>query len=131
MDITTFDDLLCAARAQPRPQRLLFVFTTAVLPDAPTAAQRAAFEAGEGGALEPLMCVDKSPDELTSFDALVEESQAFGRTWQVVFAAAMDATDERATDAAIERLVSTVREGRLGGLLPLDRRGRVLALDGG
>jgi hypothetical protein len=43
----------------------------------------------------------------------------------------MDATDERATDAAIERLVSTVREGRLGGLLPLDRRGRVLALDGG
>ncbi len=128
MEIANFDDLLRAARAQPRPQRLLFVFTAAVLPDAPTAAQRAAFEAGEGGALEPLMCVDKSPDEMAGFEALVEESRAFGRAWQLVFVAAMDAADERATDAALERMVAAVREGRLSGLLPLDRHGRALQL---
>lgn len=128
MDITGFDDLLRAARAQPRPQRLLFVFTAAVLPDAPTAAQRAAFEAGEGGALEPLMCVHKSPDTLDGWDALVQESQAFGRPWQLVFVAAMDATDEAAADAALERLVAAVHEGRLDGLLPLDRQGRALQL---
>lgn len=128
MDIASFDDLLRAARAQTRPQRLLFVFTTAVLPDAPTAAQRAAFEAGEGGALEPLMCVDKAPDELGGWETLVEESRGFGPDWQVVFVGAMDAADAAATDAALQRLVSAVREGRLSGLLPLDRHGRVLDL---
>lgn len=135
MDIETFDDLLRAARQQPRPQRLLFVFAAAVLPDAPTAAQRAAFEAGEGGALEPLMCVDKGPDELPDFAALVDEAREFarqtGRDWQIAFAAAMDAADARATDAALERQVAAVREGRLAGLLPLDRQGRVVALGGG
>jgi hypothetical protein len=135
VNIETFDDLLRAARAQPRPQRLLFVFAAAVLPDAPTDAQRAAFEAGEGGALEPLMCVDKGPDELAGFDALVEQAREFGRQtgrdWQLVFAAAMDAADARATDAALERLVTAVREGRLAGLLPLDPRGRVVALGAG
>lgn len=131
MNLETFDDLLRAARAQPRPQRLLFVFAAAVLPDAPTQAQRAAFEAGEGGALEPLMCVDKGPDELTDFAALVEESRRFGRDWQIVFAAAMDAADERRTGEAIEHVVAAVREGRLAGLMPLDRQGRVRRLDAG
>jgi hypothetical protein len=133
--IETFDDLLRAARGQPRTQRLLFVFAAAVLPDAPTAAQRAAFEAGEGGALEPLMSVDKGPDELTGFDALADEAREFarraGRDWRLVFAAAMDAGDARATDAALESLVAAVREGRLSGLLPLDRQGRVVALGTG
>jgi len=55
MDINTFDDLLRAARQQPDPQRLLLVFAGASLsPDASTA-QRAAFEAGVGGELAPLM----------------------------------------------------------------------------
>jgi hypothetical protein len=131
MDIASFDDLLRAARTQPRPQRLLFVFAAAVMPDAPTPAQRAAVEAGEGGALEPLMCVDKSPDDLAGWDALLAESRAAGPAWQVVIVAAMDAADARATDAALERLVAAVREGRLAGLLPLDRQGRVLDLQQG
>lgn len=132
MPLENFDDLVRAAREQPRTQRLLFVFTAAVLPDAPTAAQRAAFEAGEGGALEPLMCVDKAPDELADFAALVEQANVFAqqtsRDWRFVFAAAMDATDAAATEAALDRLVSAVREGRLAGLLPLDRDGRVVML---
>jgi hypothetical protein len=61
VDISSFDDLLCAARAQPEPQRLLFVFADAVLPDDSSPEQRARFEAGQGGALVPLMFVDKTP----------------------------------------------------------------------
>jgi hypothetical protein len=33
MNISSFDDLLRAAREQSEPQRLLFVFANAVLPD--------------------------------------------------------------------------------------------------
>ena len=64
MDISSFDDLLHAARLQPEPQRLLFVFVGVELPDDATPAQRARFEQGQGGALVPLMCVDKTPQEL-------------------------------------------------------------------
>ena len=91
MDISSFDDLLQAARMQPEPQRLLFVFAAVELPDDATPAQRARLEAGQGGALVPLMCVDKTPQELPSFSALVEEARQFtapGHDWAMVFVAA-------------------------------------------
>ena len=131
VNIETFDDLLRAAQAQPRAQRLLFVFAGVTTPDDATPAQRAAFEAGAGGALEPLMCVDKDPGMLPDFGVLVEEARQFGHDWKFVFCAAMDKADEAATGAALERLVGAVREGRLSGLLPLDREGRVRALQAG
>jgi len=77
VNIACFNDLLRAARQQPEPQRLLFVFAQAVLPDDSTPEQRAGFEAGQGGALTPLMSVDKTPEELGTFAALVEESRQF------------------------------------------------------
>ena len=64
MNITSFDDLLTAARAQPEPQRLLFVFAAAELADDSTEEQRLQFEAGQGGALVPVMTVDKAPDAI-------------------------------------------------------------------
>ena len=65
MEITSFDDLLQAARQQPEPQRLLFVFAGAELPDEcrPRFSARSSRQ-GEGGELAPLMCVDKAPAEL-------------------------------------------------------------------
>lgn len=98
MDISSFDDLLQAARQQPEPQRLLFVFTAVDLPDDATAAQHARFEAGQGCAPVPLMCVDKTPQELPSFAALVEDARQFtapGHDWAMVFAAAMPGTLNR------------------------------------
>lgn len=47
MDISSFDDLLRAAQQQPEPQRLLFVFASADLPDHSTPEQRARFQAGQ------------------------------------------------------------------------------------
>ncbi len=48
MDISTFDDLLAAARAQPQPQRLLFVFAAIELPDDATPPSAPAFEQRPG-----------------------------------------------------------------------------------
>jgi hypothetical protein len=78
MSIETFDDLLQAAKLQQQPQRLLMVFANAELPPDANAAQRAAFDAGDGGALVPHMCVDKLPQEIASFAALALGSQRPG-----------------------------------------------------
>ena len=75
-----------SARTQAAPQRLLLVFAGAELPDDATAEQRTAFEAGQGGALVPLMCVDKRPEELDSFAQLCAEADGQHSGWRVVLA---------------------------------------------
>ena len=114
-----FQQLLQAAAAQPEPQRLLFVFAGAELPDHPTAEQRERFNSGRGGALAPLMCVDKAPGDLADFDALVAESRLAGPPWQVVFAAALSGAEGRPPpkshiDTALEKMVSAVTFGSVG-----------------
>lgn len=129
MDILSFDDLLQAARAQSQPQRLLFVFTGVELPEDSTPVQRARFETGQGGALVPLMCVDKRPEELSSFAALVQESSQFGHTWGLVFAAALGGRADRAptSDDAEEpllRMVESIKQGNIGAFIPFDAQGQ-------
>ena len=53
MNITSYADLLNAARQQPEPQRLLFVFTQPELPEGYTEAQIKRFQAGSGGGACP------------------------------------------------------------------------------
>ena len=129
--ISHFDQLLQAAAAEPEPQRLLFVFATADLPEDATPAQRQRFAAGGGGALAPLMCVDKGLAELTGFDALAAESRAAGPPWQVLFAAGLSGRDgQRPSDAQVEQalqeMVERVRDGRIDGLLALNPSGEPL-----
>ncbi len=129
MTISSFDDLLRSARAQSQPQRLLFVFASAGLPDDATPQQRANFQAGQGGTLTPLMCVDKTPDELASFEVLVEEARQFGQAWDIVFAAAMGgsmgtAPTPQQADAPLQRMVEAIKSGSIGAFIPFDASGR-------
>ena len=134
-----FDQLLQAATSQPEPQRLLFVFVAADLPDDATPAQRQHFTAGSGGALAPLMCVDKGPDDLSDFESLVTQSlvtqsREAGPAWQVVFAAGLGGRDARPpspeqVDRALQAMVERVRDGRIDGLLALDPTGEPPGLE--
>jgi hypothetical protein len=128
MNISSFDDLVRAARAQPEPQRLLFVFANAVLPDDSTPEQRTRLEAGEGGALAPLMSVDKAPEDLGTFAALVAESRRFGRDWAIVFVASLSGRDGRAptseeADRSLKRMIESIKTGLFGSFIPFDRQG--------
>jgi len=133
MNISTFHDLLQAARLQPEPQRLLFVFAGAELPEDASAEQRASFESGEGGTLVPLMTVDKAPDELTGFQALADESRGFGPDWRIVFAAALFGQGGKPptrvdAEATLLRMVDAIKLGAIGAWIPFDRQGLAVKL---
>ena len=129
MNVSSFDDLLRSARAQDSAQRLLFVFATAGLPDDATPDQQARFQAGQGGTLTPLMCVDKTPDELASFETLLAESRQVGSAWDIVFVAALSGIGKTSPTAAqaeapLQRMVEAIKSGRIGGFIPFDPSGQ-------
>ncbi len=131
--ISSYSDLIAETHAQQDPQRLLFVFCRAELPDDASADEKAAFERGEGGALTPVICVDKTPEEAPDFTALVEESRTTGQAWDVVFVAAMSGrggiaptTDE--TQQPMTMMVESIRLGNISNYLPLDSSGNAIAL---
>mgnify|MGYP000860950748 CR=1 FL=1 len=134
MNIENFLDLLKAARAQPLQQRLLFVFADAVLPDDANAEQRTGFDAGHGGALVPMMCVDKGPDDLSSFDSLVQEAAQFGQAWRFVFAGALSgsahgAPDVEEVDKSLQSMVESIKRGEMTRYLAFDRQGSPVVLE--
>ena len=129
LSIHTFDDLLRAARQQPEAQRLLFVFAGAELPDGSTPEQRRRFAARGGGALVPLMCADKTPGEMSTFSALVEESRSLGPEWTIVFVASLGGQRGRAptredAETPLRSMVESIRSGSHRSFIPFDRDGR-------
>lgn len=133
MTISNFNALLSAARQQTQPQRLLLVFAKAELPADSTPEQRIRFLAGQGGALVPLMCVDKAPNELSSMAQLFDESRALGQSWSVMFASAMSGTlgqtpSSADAQAPLLRMVEMIKAGQIGAMIPFDPQGNTVHL---
>lgn len=134
MEIRTFSDLLEAAHAQREPQRLLLVFAVAECPPDSTAAEREAFARGEGGALNPVVCVDKLPSEIASFEALKAESRNAISRWDILFVAALDGragvapnSDEAA--GPLRMMLESIRAGRTSNFLAIDSTGELVQLE--
>jgi len=87
------------------------------------------FHAGQGGALEAIMCVDKTLDELGSFADLVAESESMKQNWQLVLVASLSGRNGIAptSDEAIgplKKMVQTVEQGGdLSRFLAFDKKG--------
>ncbi|ODU44475.1 ribonucleotide reductase subunit alpha [uncultured Aquimonas sp.] len=133
MSLENFDDLLAESRRQAEPQRLLLVFAQAELPPDATVDEREAFKRGEGGALAPSVCVDKLPEEIGTFAALIDEARSIGVHWDVIFVAAMGGRGGHApnSDEAVQPLrmmVEQIKGGRIGRFLCVDRQGQLVQL---
>lgn len=136
MTIRTFSDLLVAARTQQEPQRLLLVFAVAELPRDSGAEEKAAFARGEGGALNPVVCVDKLASEIESFESLRLESREAISRWDILFVAALDGragvapnSDEAA--GPLRMMVESIKAGRIANFLTIDRDGELVQLQRG
>ena len=133
MPLHDFSDLLQAARQQPEPQRLLLVFAAAELPRDASDEEKARFERGEGGALSPVVCVDKLPEEIESFAGLLDESTRTGIAWDILFIAALSGRGGFApnSDEAVQPLrmmVEAIKGGRVGEFLAVTRAGELVQL---
>lgn len=133
MSIENYADLITTAKNETNPQRLLFVFAKAVLPDDATPEEKAAFEKGEGGALDPILCVDKTPEEAASFATLVAEAETTGHSWDVAFISAMSghAGQTLNSDECIQPLnmmVEQIRLGKISQFLAISRDGELIEI---
>jgi len=77
--------------------------------------------------------VDKTPEELGTFAALVEESRRFGPDWAIVFVASLPGRDGRAptskeADQSLQRMLESIKAGSIGSFIPFDRRGEPVLL---
>ena len=73
-----FDDLLKAARNEQEPQRLLFLFAKA---SPMKGAQRTRHHSGT---IAPVMCVDKLPEEISTFENLLKEADSITSEWDFI-----------------------------------------------
>lgn len=125
--ITDFASLLAAARSQSAAQRLLFAFCQRRLHDDHNAQEAERFAAGEGGILQPILCVDKTPSQLGDFSALAADADALDARWQLVFVAAVDDGGSEAADGPIKRMVQTIQTGGdVARYLAFNRDGQLL-----
>ncbi|MCK9534108.1 MAG: ribonucleotide reductase subunit alpha [Pseudomonas sp.] len=131
MTISNYDDLLQAAKEQAEPQLLLFVFTKAELPEDATEIEKENFAQGLGGTLTPVVCVDKSPEELSSFADLLEESKKTGQDWDVVFVSTMSghggiAPNSDQAEQPLQMMVQAIQAGGIGSFLAFSNSGEIL-----
>lgn len=132
MNITSFESLLAAASQQPDPQRILFVFLKASLPKDHDSAQAQRFASGQGGALQAVMCVDKSVGELSNFADLVQESELMEQDWQIVLVGCLAGhaglmPTAKDAEQPLKVMVETVQSGGdVTRYLAFDRQGEVV-----
>lgn len=131
MTISNYDDLLQAAKSQVEPQLMLFVFTKAELPEDATVLEKENFAQGLGGTLTPVVCVDKSPEELDSFATLLEESKKTGQDWDVVFVSSMSghagiAPNSDQAEQPLQMMVQAIQAGGIGSFLAFSNTGEIL-----
>jgi len=132
IEITDYQSLLAVGKLQEEPQRFLFVFLQASLPDDHNEADQEQFQSGQGGELQAIMCVDKDLAELTDFSDLVKESKQMEQDLSIVLIACLagingiQPTAEQA-DEPLKMMVQTVQNGGdLSKYLAFDRQGELL-----
>jgi len=131
-EITDYKSLLTVGKQQSEPQRFLFVFLQASLPDTHKEEDKERFNSGKGAMLEAIMCVDKDLDELTNFEDLVTESKQMEQPWDIVLIAClsgingMHPTPEQAEEP-LKIMFKTVQNGgSLSKYLAFNRQGDLL-----
>ena len=132
-EIIDYKTLLIIGRKQFEAQRFLFVFLEATLPDNHNDEDKQRFESGHGGELTPVMCVDKSLEELTDFPHLVAESKQMNQDWSIILIACLSEknglpTTTEEVEQSLKMMVQAVHDGSaFSKYLAFDKQGVLLS----
>ena len=132
IEITDYQSLLAVGKQQQDPQRFLFVFLQASLPEDHSDTDMQQFHSGQGGELMAIMTVDKALEELTDFTDLITESKQMGQDWSMVLIACLSGkngipptTEE--SEQPLQMMVQAVQNGAdLSKYLAFDKQGVLL-----
>lgn len=87
--ISTFSDLLDMTAELGQPHRLLLLFAQAE----GVSNKKKKKSKEQRGLITPVMCVDKLPDEIASFSALVAEADDINKDWNFILIAGLSGQD--------------------------------------
>ena len=109
--ISSFEQLIDVANQQQDAQRLLMLFAKAEAEDCQQN------DGQQRGSIAPVMCVDKLPQEISSFDALKSEADNINSDWNFILIAGL--TGKGATppsseeaDSYLNKMVNDVSSGQ-------------------
>lgn len=122
--MSKFQELLSMARYQPEQVKLLMLFTKANVENSHNDVNK--------GVIEPVMCVDKLPDELLDYETLCREADAINKDWDLVFITSIAANVEASLiDKSMKSMVSDVQTGQNTAMyVVLDREDNLVELVG-
>jgi len=108
--VSNFQSLITAAKQQSQPQRLLFLFAKAETEDKKQSKQ-------QRGTISPLMCVDKLPEELTTFAAFSDEADDISPDWDFMLAVGLSGQNGEApssddAEPFLNQMISNLTAGQ-------------------
>ena len=118
----TFKELLKLTHEQEQPQRLMFLFANAESTNTKKSKKH------QKGTILPVMCVDKLPEELTTFAALKAEADTIEESWNFVFIASLSGENgmtpsEDDAEPFLNKMVNDVQTGNNVGRYVIYDRG--------
>ena len=117
---SNFKKMIDAAQAQDQPQRILIMLAKSEVEESDK-------EKGISGTITPVICVDKTPDEITSFEDFVKEADSINSEWDMMFIAGLAGENNEMptpedADPILNQMVNNLMSGQdLSRYLVLDR----------
>ena len=117
---SNFKKMIDAAETQEQPQRILIMLAKSEI-------EISDKEKGMSGTITPVICVDKTPDEITSFEDFVKEADSINSEWDMMFIAGLAGENNEMptpedADPILNQMVNNLMSGQdLSRYLVLDR----------
>jgi len=128
-NMKTFKELLELTNEQEQPQRLMFLFANAESRNPKKSKKH------QQGTISPVMCVDKLPEELTTFADLKKEADSIEKNWNFVFIASLSGENgmtptQDDAEPFLNKMVNDVQTGNnVGRYVIYDREENPIELE--
>lgn len=126
--MSQFSSLLDMAKKESQEQRMLFLFAKA------TNMLGADTKSYNSGTVDAVMCVDKKPEELSTFESLVAEADGYNNNWNIILFTTLSGKnnkpiEDQDVDVALHKMSNVfVKKDDLSNFVIWDREQQVVII---